>query len=120
MTTNSDKMVKSVYFNSNSHIYACVTFIIASQMWCLGRLLPLMLGEIVPIDDQHWECFLLLMTIVDYVFAPVTSNDIAAFIKQLITDHHKIFKEVYPSCSITPKMHYMIHIPYWIIRYYEL
>ena len=64
-------------------------------MWCLGRLLPLMLGEVVPTDDQQWECFLLLMTIVDYVFAPVTSNDIATFIKQLITDHHEMFKEVY-------------------------
>ena len=50
--------------------------------------------------------------------APVTSNDIATFIKQLITDHHEMFKEVYPLCSITPKMHYMIHIPYWIIRYH--
>ena len=44
-------------------------------MWCLGRLLPVMLGECVPKEDEKWECFLLLLTIVDYIFAPVISKN---------------------------------------------
>lgn len=85
----------------------------ASQMWCLGRLLPLMLGEDVPLGDQHWECFLLMLTIVDYVFAPVISNDDIPYLKDLIQEHHEMFREVYPLCPVIPKMHYMIHLPEW-------
>lgn len=86
-------------------------------MWCLARLLPLMIGIHVPSDDQHWENFLQLMTIVDYVFAPVTSTDVLAYLKDLIEDYLISFKELYPNSSIIPKMHYLIHIPDWIRRY---
>ncbi len=67
-------------------------FNLASQMWCLGRLLPLLIGIDVPAEDQHWECFLLLMTIVDYVFAPVTSMDVLDYVKELIETHHLLFQ----------------------------
>ena len=96
----------------------CIYFYdVASQMWCLGRLLPLMLGNIVPVESQQWKCFLQLLTIIDYVFAPVISNELVTYIKYLIKDHHEMFKELYPSCSIVPKLHYMVHISDWITRY---
>ena len=75
-----------------------------------------MIGENIPIGDQHWDCYLLMMTIVDYVFAPVTSKDITAYLKELIQEHHETFREVYPLSPIIPKMHYMVHIPEWMER----
>ena len=45
-------------------------------MWCLARLLPFMVGDIIPTDDEHWSNFLAFLTIIDYVFAPVVSPDI--------------------------------------------
>lgn len=86
-------------------------------MWCLARLLPLMIGVHVPSENRHWDNFLRLMTIVDYVFAPITSMDILAHLKDLIEDYLTSFKELYPNNSIIPKMHYLIHIPDWIKRY---
>ena len=41
-----------------------VAIITASQMWIFSTLLPLMIGDLVPEDDQKWECFLLLLDIV--------------------------------------------------------
>ena len=35
----------------------------ASQMWCLGRLPPLMIGNLVPEDDDRWRLFTLLIEI---------------------------------------------------------
>ena len=58
----------------------------------------------------------LLMTIVDYVFAPVTSMDVLDDVKDLIETHHSLFKEVYCTSPVIIKMHYMIHIPQWIER----
>ena len=47
-------------------------------MWCLGRYLPLMIGNLIDDDDEnddyvYWEHYLLHAKIVDEVFAPVTS-----------------------------------------------
>ena len=75
-----------------------------------------MLGESVPEEDPHWECFFQMLTIVDYIFAPVTSGEIATYLKELIQDHHELFTEVYPTSPVIPKMHYMIHIPDWMER----
>ena len=42
---------------------------IASQMWLLGRLLHILVGQYVPEDDEHWCNYLLLLNIVDIMFA---------------------------------------------------
>lgn len=85
-------------------------------MWCLAWLLPLMIGDQVSSDDEHWKNFLLLLTILDYIFSPVVSSDCAGHLKELIAEH-QCFKELYPTCTIIPKMHYMIHYPECITKY---
>ena len=83
-------------------------------MWCLARLLPLMIGDHVPEDDNRWELFKMFLLIIDYVFAPNTDKDIMEYLCKLIRDHHLKFCELYPECSIIPKQHYMVHIPDWM------
>ena len=92
-------------------------FFIASQMWCLARMLPIMIGELVPENDQHWENFLLLLTITDYIFAPITSDSIVAYVRELLHEHHLEFRKLYPDSRLTPKMHYLIHLPQWMLKY---
>lgn len=88
-----------------------IFFYAATQMWCLARLLPLMIGEKIEGNNPHWDNFLLLLSILDYCLAPVVSEDWAAFLRMIINDHHKEFKRLYPACRLTPKMHYMVHFP---------
>ena len=76
-----------------------------------------MIGELVPESEPNWENYTLMLRITDCVFAPVTSVDIAFCLKTLIKEHHECFKDLYPSALIIPKMHYMIHLPEWIIMY---
>ena len=85
-------------------------------MWCLGRLLPLMIGEKILEDDPYWCNFLLLLTIIDYTFAPVLSTRCSSYLKDLINDHHREFKQLYPHKSAIPKMHYMVHLAECIQR----
>ena len=47
----------------------------AIQMWDLGRLLPVMVGQWVPVGDEHWQTFLLLLDIVDILLAPEISPE---------------------------------------------
>ena len=58
---------------------------VASKMWCLGRLLPLIIGDLVPEDDEKWELFLQL-TIIDYVFAPKTTSKVVAYVRLLMVE----------------------------------
>ena len=85
-------------------------------MCCLARLLPLMVGEKIEEGNRHWENFLLHLSIVDYTFVPVISDGIVAYIREMIHDHHLAFKELYPSCPINPKMHYMVHYSQWMFQ----
>lgn len=89
---------------------------IASQMWLLGWILPLVIGEYVPKNDEHWRLYLQMMDIVDVLFAPSTSDDYAAYVTTLISDHHHDFCRLYPLSSIIPKMHFMVHMPRMMIN----
>lgn len=83
-------------------------------MWSLGRFLPVMIGHWVPADDEHWMSFLLLLDIVDILFAPEVSEKDVSLLAVLIHDHHKDFVTLYPNNAILPKMHYMVHMPGFI------
>lgn len=45
----------------------------ASQMWCLGRFLPILVGDVIPEGYKCWENYLTHLDIMEEVFAPVTS-----------------------------------------------
>ena len=85
-------------------------------MWCLARYLPLLIGEYIPLGFPHWECFLQLLLITDYVFAPVLSHNDVAYIKDLIKEHHQRFRSLYLNASFIPKLHYIVHVPEWLSR----
>ncbi len=91
-------------------------FYAATQLWCLARSLPLILGEYVAENDPNWDNFLLMLTITDYVFAPVSSQDIIGYLKILIQEHHEAFSTLYPDAPIIPKQHYVIHLPDFMLQ----
>ncbi len=85
-------------------------------MWLLGRLLPQMVGHLVPEGDEYWLNFLDLLQIVDRLLAPASAEDDAVYLSTLISDHHHQFKHLYPHASITPKFHYLVHMPRLILQ----
>lgn len=60
------------------HLSKCTCTLAATQTWCLARLLPLLIGEKIPEEDDHWDNFLLHL---DYCFAPVTSTEMIAYLR---------------------------------------
>lgn len=85
-------------------------------MWLLGRILPLIIGDLVPSDDDYWLNFLLMMDIVDLLFSPKIAEDDAPYLVSLINDHHQQFSRLYPTSSIIPKMHFMVHMPRLMLK----
>ncbi len=80
-------------------------------MWLLGRLLPLLVGRYIPEADKYWKNYLLLLDIVDVLFSRRITDDTPGVLHELLREHHSDFATLYPSESIIPKMHYLIHTP---------
>lgn len=90
-------------------------FVAAAQMWCLARTLPLLIGDVVPESDPHWENFLCLLKIEEIVFSPTSSIQLAAFLAVLIEQYLDDFGTLH-NRSYMPKHHNMVHYPRQIVR----
>ncbi|GFV33101.1 uncharacterized protein LOC106175700 [Trichonephila clavipes] len=100
----------------------------ASQMWVLMRIFPLLIGDKVPYNNDFWNLYLLMLTIIDTLMAPVISLPETYALAENIADHHKLFLIFFPNRHLTPKMHFALHYPriirqlwppvrYWSMRY---
>ena len=89
--------------------------ILASQMWCLARMLPLVIGDLVPENEPHWEHFLCLLQIEEIVFAQRTTVQLAAYLSVLVDSYLREYTSLYEK-PVTPKQHYMVHYPQQIIK----
>ena len=77
----------------------------ASQMWCLLRLLPFMIGSKVPENDEKWDVFLQLKDIVEYMFCPALTEASTYVLEWMIESHHDAFLQV---CQVSES-----ETPYW-------
>lgn len=103
----------------NYNLWCIILYVLsAAQMWMLSIYLPLIIGSEVPPEEPLWECFLLLLDIqfLQITTAHILSCGLAAYLAVLIHDHHSMFRHCYPTASITPKMHYMVHFPSQILK----
>lgn len=83
----------------------------AHENWCLLRLLPLMVGALVPVDEPVWQVVLNLKDIVELVVAPVHSAESVGYLECKISEHRKLYLEVFPGQNLLPKHHFLEHYP---------
>lgn len=84
----------------------------AVQCWSLLRYLPLIVGDLVPSDDQHWLFLLHFCHLVDILFAPVFTVGMVEYLHELIAEHLHTMKELFGDvCKLKPKHHLMVHFP---------
>lgn len=89
----------------------------ASQMWILAHLLPVMIGQYIDDDDKYWNHFLQLLDIMEYTFSPTVLPTTPAYLKVIIESNLTSYQELFPESTFTPKMHYMVHIPQYLYTY---
>ena len=71
----------------------------------MGRFLPVLLGDLVPENDEYWDIYLSFLKIMEYIFAPVITIDKLDYLQILIQDILTEFTRLYPERPLTPKMH---------------
>lgn len=88
----------------------------AAQMMCLVQILPFLIGDKVPANDDMWKLYLLLRDIIDTVFADTCSVADGIYLKCKIEDHHTLFMTLFPDRHLLPKHHNMVHYPQVMMR----
>ena len=88
----------------------------AVQMWELFHLLPFVIGTDMPNNDTHYACFMLLNDVASILFSPIIAKDQIPLLKLLIKEYLEKFTILYPHRPLTPKFHYLVHVPNLIIR----
>ncbi|KAJ8041305.1 hypothetical protein HOLleu_12090 [Holothuria leucospilota] len=89
----------------------------AAQMWCLMRLIFIMLGNVIPTGNDHWQLLLHLREICDVATSPVHTPDTLIYLEDTVFDFLDLYKTLYPLEKLTPKMHYLQHYSRQIERF---
>ncbi|KAK0131259.1 Sterile alpha motif domain-containing protein 3 [Merluccius polli] len=100
----------------------------AHENWALIRLLPLIVGCKIPLDEPAWQILLTLKDIVELVVAPVHSNQTIAYLESKISEHRHRLLDAFPAVRLSPKHHFLEHYPrliesfgplvgYWTMRF---
>ena len=88
----------------------------AVEKWCLFRLLPLLIGDVVDEKDKAWQLYLLAREICEILLAPVVDPAWLPYLELLIAHHHALLRDVAPKAFI-PKMHFIVHYPRLLLTF---
>ncbi|XP_042144464.1 uncharacterized protein LOC120837936 [Ixodes scapularis] len=83
----------------------------AAQKWCLFRLLPQISGKSVPVNNPHWEVYLAYRHCIDIILAENIPRDCIAYLQVKIQGFLDSFTSLYPSVTVTAKLHHLLHYP---------
>lgn len=81
----------------------------ASECWTLSRLLPLMIGSLVPTDCLQWKVFLDLMTIVELVCVPESEDSLLELLQRKVEGWLENLQQAFPELKLKPKHHFLLH-----------
>ena len=87
------------------------------ENWTLLRLLPLMIGHVIPEEDKTWQILLDLKEIVEILASGHFSDETLSYLECKISDHRCLLKEVFPDFHLLPKHHFLEHYPELIRRF---
>ena len=83
----------------------------AEQARIFLKHLPFILNGFINYENPFYCLLLQIVSIVQICFSPVTSVLTIDKLRNDIETHLHAFKELFPEVNVTPKMHYMLHVP---------
>ena len=110
---NRPPPLRETTFNGQETYKMCLT---AEQARIFLKYLPFALKEYVPVEDHFYQLLLVIISIVQMCFSPVTNRPRIQELQGAIESRLKNFKELFPTVNITPKMHNMVHFPQQMLQ----
>lgn len=90
------------------HIKKNIIHMSARETWCFITFFPLIIGDLIPENDEVWKYVITLSKLVDILLLPRISEDLIVHLNSLISEHNELFVTVFKE-NLKPKHHFMIH-----------
>lgn len=87
----------------------------ASQVIRFMKYFGLIIGDLVPADDSHWELYLTLRAIIDILNARSFILQEIEYLHCLVTEHHEIYVRLFGN-TLKTKHHNMLHYTRLMLR----
>lgn len=86
-------------------------------MWCFVRVLPVLVGSRVPVNNRIWECLFSLRDVLFYVCAPALAREHVLLMTDVIEEFHDSYRNCFPDETVKPKFHYTLHYPHLFMMF---
>lgn len=93
-----------------SHLDKKNIIMYASEMKTLIYYLPMLIGDLIPIDNIYWKWFLLLRNLIDILLSKSLQIELKYQIDDLVQEYLSQRRGLFPNNNLKPKHHYAIHI----------
>ena len=84
------------------------------ENWTLLRFLPLLIGDVVPEDDDAWSVILELKDIVEILASSSFTDESLCYLDAKISEHRKLLLIAFPGLKLKPKHHFLEHYAHLI------
>lgn len=88
----------------------------AAQIWLLSRVFPFFGESYAHHCPDVWKVFTMMLEITAICLSKNITINILGYLRLLIKGHLQLFKDVFNQ-NITPKQHYLVHLPTQIIKF---
>lgn len=81
----------------------------ASEMQNFILLFPMLVGHVVPKDNEVWMFYLKIRKVMAIAMAPRTRPDHVALLKVNVSEMYECYLAVFPNENVPPKLHMWVH-----------
>ena len=89
----------------------------ACEMWNLLRLMPFLIGDIIPYCDPVWTVYIEFLDILEQLCAPSFNRGELVALQTLIDSFFPKYLAVFPDENLKPKSHFLRHYPKMIEKF---
>lgn len=92
------------------HIKKKYIIISATEMMSLAIYFGVIIGDLIPNDDEVWHLHILNYKILDILLSQTISKNTITHLELLIKEHHELYCTLFQEC-LKPKHHNLLHYP---------
>ncbi|XP_031359139.1 uncharacterized protein LOC116182736 [Photinus pyralis] len=99
----------------NEHLKKNYITMSASEMLAFVTYFGMIVGDLIPQDDEVWLFYLLTNEIVNILFSKTISKKTVVYLQTLLEEHHVLYSELF-NTTLKPKHHILLHYPSLILN----
>jgi len=77
-------------------------------MLCFVKYFGVVIGDLIPVDNEFWQLYILLREILDIVLSKTLAKGTASLLNHLIYEHNKLYIKLKED-NLKPKFHHLLH-----------